>query len=269
MPQRRKTTLTAEQLRTLVARLPAILAGYVPAYQDVSEGFQLRVAVAFLERVKLAFLTKARGGVGDDGISWPPLTERYLAYGRGPFSTRRAGKNAPGTVRGGERDGQQKDGFMTKAQLKRWRKVYGAALSRTVLIAPLQEAKGLAAAIAWNDAKASGVKTKLQVFGSRQVDILRDRGELFNSLSPGIIVALPNGSASRSAVPPGQIVLHSPGRMIVGTNVKHADYHHNAKRASRLRKLWPQDLPSAWAEYITKQSRKGVIAVVEYLLRAA
>lgn len=260
------TNLPPDEFRRRVRMVAGMIAGTAPDPLNIGYGFRLRIAVAFLEKVKLAFIVKSRGGTDDAGISWPKLSPQYLAYGRGPFSSRRAGKSAPGLVRGGDRDGQQKDGFMTKAQLKRWRRDFAQALKWLVLFVPIDEAKGRAAKIAWANAKAAGVRTKLDVFGSRDVDILRDRGELFNSLSPGILV--PAGLGVRYEPPNAdQVLTESGGVQRVGTNVAHAGAHHNPKRKGfPQRRLWPESLPDSWASYLIRQASSGLSAALRIWL---
>lgn len=264
MIDRRRTRLTSDELRAIVHSLPAILSGHVPQYRRIAEGFQLRMAVAFLERVKLAFLRKASGQIGDDGISWPPLSREYLAYSRGPASSRRAGGKSPGT-----HNGKQNDGYMSADQLAQWKRTFARSMKFLALQMDVAAAKGRAAQIAWAEAKRAGVKTKLEVLGSRPHQILRDRGELFNSLSPGVVVQSADGGADLQNKPEGQVVLHSPGRMAVGTNVAHAEYHHKAKKGNRLRRLWPETLPAPWAAYIAKQAKGGIVAAINILVRAA
>lgn len=259
-----ETPLDREQFQAAIQALPGILSGRLPDPRGIALAFRLRVAVAFLEKVKEAYIVKSRGGTGEDGISWPPLTPQYLAYGRGPFSTRRAGRRAPGTVQGGPRDGQPKDGFMSPSDLKRWRQVYGQVFARLAQQVPLPEARARAAKIAWAMAKKAGVRTKLDVFGSREVDVLRDRGILFNSLSPGVIV--PAGSTLAYDAPPGQVLEQSPGQTRVGTNVAYAGAHHRGKNPRRLRRLWPDSLPDSWAAYCARHGRDALIPAIRLLL---
>jgi hypothetical protein len=255
------------RVRDLAAGLPAMLAGSRHA-SALSHGIKLRVAVAFLMHVKEAFIVKARGGTGDDGITWPPLTKEYLAYGRGPFSTREAGRSAPGKVKGGKRAGQQKDGFMSPAELKQWRQIFYKNFARLRITLPEKEAKSFAAAIAWARMKERGVRTKLDVFGNRKVDILRDRGILFNSLSPGDLSTRPDGAATYNH-PPGQVVYDVAGGLLVGTNVDYARYHHYAKDPKRRRRLWPDELPASWLAHITRQVRSGIADAVAILAKGA
>lgn len=129
-----------------------------------------------------------------------------------------------------------------------------------------QKAKNIAAAIAWKDAKANGAKTMLEVYGHRKVDILRDTGVLFNSLSPGEIVG---SSADASYAPaPNQIVQDRPGELIVGTNVRYARAHQFGIRVPQ-RKILPDPgtIPASWLAYFARQAIGGFVAAMHLLAR--
>lgn len=247
------TRLSRRELRGRLAALPQVLSGRAPDPLGIGRGFLLRLAVAFLSKIKLAFIVKARGGTDEAGISWPPLSKKYLAYGRGPKSTRTAGKLAPGG----------KDGFMSKAQLQQWRRTFARNLAWLAADMPLAEAKARAASIAWAQAKRAGVRTKLDVFGNREVEILRDRGLLFNSLSPGVLVE--QGASAQYAPPENQIVDLVPGAIAVGSNVEYFKYH------LKRRPVWPkpEQIPASWHEDMNAAAKSGLPVAIELIARAA
>lgn len=235
-------------------RIPGILAGTESDPAGIRDAMRTRITFAFFSLVKEAFIVKARGGTDEAGIKWPTLSEKYLAYQR-PMNGRqppKAGKLAPGG----------NDGFMTKKQLAKWRKDFSGAVKWLALQLPLKEAKGRAAAIAWSKAKESGVKTKLAVFGQRDVEILRDRGILFNSLSPGQV----SGDAYEPA--DDQIFENTQDKLIVGTNVEYAFYH---QVSPGLRPFWPQDgnLPQSWTEEIVEVAVSGIEVIGELIKKGA
>ncbi len=253
------TVFTAAQNRKeivdLIRQLPGILSGRAADVDGIGRGFRVRLGFAFLSIIKEAFIVKSRGGTDEAGISWPPLSREYLAYtrpmatapGQGSRSPPKAGGLAPGG----------KDGFMTEAQLRKWRQVFRQAvahLSVTTWVEPWQ-IEPHAAAIAWADAKRSGVRTKLEVFGTRQVEILRDRGILFNSLSPGTIVD--EGITASYAPPEDQVFRELPGELLVGTNVEYAEYH---QVRPGTRPIWPKDgdLPDVWVVEIAEVAATGL-----------
>lgn len=253
------TRLRRDELRTRLAEIPRILSGRLPDKLGIARGFMLRLAVAWLSKIKQAFIVKARGGTDECGISWPPLSKKYLAYGRGPKSTRTAGKLSPGG----------KDGFMSKAQLKQWRRTYARNLAWLATDLPLSEAKSQAARIAWAEAKRAGVKTKLEVFGNREVEILRDRGLLFNSLSPGVLSE--RGPSADYEPPEGQIVNLSPGELAVGSNVEYLKYHQGTPEKPGRRRIWPSasEIPVSWIEDMNETAASGLPIAIEMIARAA
>jgi hypothetical protein len=173
--------------------------------------------------------------------------------GQGSRSPPKAGGLAPGG----------KDGFMTEAQLARWRRVFGMHLARLAAAGTLDtpEIEGAAAAMAWNDAKRSGVKTKLEVFGTREVEILRDRGILFNSLSPGTFAE--SGVDASYSPPDGQVVrLDLPGEFFVGSNVDYL-FFHQVQPGDRP--VWPKDgnLPEIWLIEIAEVGASGLQNLLE------
>lgn len=245
------------ELRTMVYRLGAILAGREADTSHIARGFLLALGVAALSDIKDAFVTKSRGGTDEMGIKWPALSRAYLAYGR-RFGrgekvglTRAAGLDpklnrfAPGRDKG----------LLTKDQLKRWREIFARMVPRFYMsTGNIQFAKTRAAQIAWATLKREGAKTKLEVFGSRQAEILRDTGVLLNSLSPGIMGGSPgpNASYSKPSLAGGeqQIFELSAAQVSVGTTVAHAAAHNKPIKATVPRRQFlPDDasqVPEVW-----------------------
>ncbi len=179
MPIRVTFNGTAQQAAATLSRLPGILAGTAPDPQGIARGLQLRLGTALLSKVQQAFVTKARGGTGSDGIRWQPLKQETI-------DRRRVGKRKGGSV-----------------------------------------------------------------------EILRDTGELFRSLSPGI--------DDRPSGAPGQVFDTPPGKVRVGTNKK--PWHHRGV-PGRLpaRPLWPDVLPPAWTAALAKTAQRGVVRAIVVLL---
>ena len=250
---------TRAELRNLTYRLGAILAGREADTVGVARGFLLSLGVAALSDIKDAFVTKARGGTDEMGITWPPLSKKYLAYGR-RFGrgekvglTRAAGLDpklnrfAPGRGKG----------LLTKAELERWRQIFSRTWPRFyVSTGSIVYAKAMAARIAWATLKKEGAKTKLEVFGNRQAEILRDTGILLNSLSPGIVSGTPGPNASYNKPTPAggeqQIFELSAGQVAVGTTVAYAAAHNKPIKATVPRRQFlPDDasqVPETWWE---------------------
>lgn len=241
-------TGTREQLRKLLSQLPAALAGADDPY-GIARGIQLRGGIALLSKIQQAFIVKSRGGTGDDGIKWPPLKRSTIAQRRTTGTERKALGIGGTRVRG----------LLTPAQDRRWRQIFGSRLAKLRLVMSDGAAKAKAAQIAWAILKSEGAQTKLQVLGGRQVDILRDTGELFRSLTPGV-EDQPSGAD-------GQVFRVPPGRVIVGSNKK--PWHH-AGIPGKLptRPLWPLDgrLPAAWQQAVADAMRRGIGVAILLLL---
>ena len=117
------------------------------------------------------------------------------------------------------------------------------------------DAKVRAAQIAWATLKREGARTKLEVFGHRQVEILRDTGVLLNSLSPGKLSQ--SGNATIYSPPSGdggdeQIMQATGNGVIVGTTVAYAGAHQYGVPAKGLpaRPFLPDPnrIPALWKE---------------------
>jgi hypothetical protein len=227
-----------EQAQQLARRLALILTGREPDTQHIARGVYLTLGFAALSDIKADFIVKARGGTGEDGNKWRPLKPSTIAYGRrfGPGEQSRL-KKAAGLGKANRFGIGQNTGLLTAAQKKRWQQIFGTRLQRFLLSMSPKEAKAKAAAIAWTILKREGAKTKLEVFGNRQVEILRDTGILFNSLSPG---ELTNPGPAAVYTPPSsdggaaQVFQLLNNGVIVGTNVPYAGAHQNGNAAKGI-----------------------------------
>lgn len=240
----------ADVRRTVRQTVAALAGGPDPG--GVARGLQLRLGVALLSKVQQAFIVKSRGGVGEDGIQWQPLKRATIAQRR----TSAGERKALGIT------GKRVRGLLTADEDKRWRRIFATRKSYFMAKFGLSDAAASerAAKIAWATLKAEGAKTKLEVLGNRQVDILRDTGELFRSLSPGVD-ATPSGAD-------GQIFETPPGQVIVGTNKK--PWHHTGIPGKLpARPLWPTDgrLPVAWWDALLRVIQMGALRALELALR--
>lgn len=245
------------ELEAFVRRLPSILTGQARDEHGVVPAMHAGIGLTFLALVQTAFEIKGRGGVDDAGESWAPLSAKYLAYKR-PVTGRkppRAGKFAPGGLK---KNGKQPDGYMTRAQLKQWNRIYGGVLNRLIGRYPIDQAQAIAAGRAWNTMKALGVKTKLDTFGARRpgqdYQTLVDTGALRRSLQPGTVAT--NGIYQpRNG---DQVYDSQPRRVVIGSRLRYASYHHNG-RGTRQRRLWPERFPSSWWRQILGAVRQGCL----------
>ena len=252
-----------ETAKQLARRLVDILAGRSDDSQRIARGVFLSIGFAALGSIKRDFLTKSRGGTGEDGVKWAPLSKEYLAYGRewgekrgsgrrfGP-GEKKALKAAAGLDKTHRFGVTGNRGLLTKEQKKRWEEIYGAKRTRLSLSMPFVEAESFAARIAWSTIKREGAATMLEVFGSRQVDILRDTGVLFNSLSPGQLDGVGPDAVYTKPTEDGvglqEFELKNNG-VIVGTNVPYALYHQFGTSRMPARPFLPTgDVPDKWAQ---------------------
>ena len=285
-------TTTSDQkatLRQLIRNLPAILAGRHPDVGGIAHGFKTRIGFAILNLIVPNFDDLGRGLSGADGDKWKPLSPQYLAYGRRFGRGEQAQlKKQAGLGRehryapGGDK------GLLTKDQLKLWRAVYARKLAQYAMKEDTEDAKSHAAAVAWMVVKSKGGKTKLEVFGNRQVQILVDTGRGRASLTPGTITETggPNAEYQKPA-PVVKTVQTEGGKLevtlngegdqvfdtskpdcvVVGTNVGYMGAHHRGgthpKNKLSRRRLWPENFPSPWWDNILGTAISGLVRITE------
>jgi hypothetical protein len=235
-----------------VRRVARQLAGREVAPAGLVVRVLLPAAMVLLSKIQLAFIAKSRRQPSEDGIAWKELSPRTVAARR----TTKAELKSLGV------GGKRVRGLLTPAEDKRWRAIFASRLAAFRAMGMDEgAARGRAAANAWAILKSEGAKTKLQVLGSRVVDIGRDTGVLLRSLTPGIRLdptgaAPPQVGTSAPAVD-GQIVdLSVPGRLTVGTTVPYAPRFH------AQRPLWPTTgrLPEPWRAALAAAILRGLAA---------
>jgi hypothetical protein len=256
-----------QQAREVMYQLVAMLAGRTADTHNLARGVFYAVGFSVLSDVKTDFIAKARGGTGADGRKWRPLSKEYLAYGRrfGP-GEQAALKKQAGLGKAHRYAPGGNLGLLTAAQLRRWKQIFAAALARLRMSSDdsLRELKARAAMIAWAQLKREGAKTKLEVYGNRQVEIGRDTGILFNSLSPG---ELSGGAASMVYTKPSvdggeqQVFQSLSNGIIVGTNVPYAGPFN------KLRPFLPkgEEMPIAWQENMATTANVALLAAAKHL----
>jgi hypothetical protein len=240
---------TRADLVRLLQHIPAVLGG-APDPNGIARGIQLRAGNVLVSKVQQAFIVKSRGGTGEDGIKWKPLKRETIAQRR----TTRSERKALGIT------GTRVRGLLTPAQDRRWRQIYGSRLARLLASGVGGgEARATAARIAWAILKSEGAMTKLDVLGGRQVDILRDTGELLRSFTPGV-EDKPSGAD-------GQVFKLEPSRVIIGSNKK-PQHHTGIPGRLPARPFWPPDgsLPRPWSEAILGSIQRGMVRAIVLLV---
>lgn len=228
--------------RQFVHLVALSLAGKATDQYQIARGVFVTLGFAALSSIKQDFIVKSRGGVGQDGEQWKPLRKEYLAYQRrfGP-GEKAALKKAAGVDGKTQRFGVGGNGgLLTAAQKKRWGQIFATRFHRFLLSMDAGSAKAKAAAIAWATIKREGAKTLLEVFGNRTVEINRDTGVLFNSLSPGEL----SGSGAQSDYQPvaDQVFDLMDNGVIVGTSVPYGEH------VNKQRSFLPTTVPDNWEQ---------------------
>lgn len=240
------------ELLALARALAAGVAGAGPDLGGVVGAALTPAGVALLAKVRDAFLAKSRGGAGDDGVTWPKLSPRTLAYSRKPPGAAERGRMGLG--------GKRVRGLLSPAEDRKWRAVYAHTLAH-LRARNVGNAEALAAARAWAVLKAAGAQTKIAALGNRPADVLRDRGRLLRSLEPG---------TEHSPRPAEQVFEVGGGRLAVGSAVPYAGRHQEGDpgRGLPARKLWPDgpELPPAWEEAVGEALARGYSAALARLV---
>lgn len=239
---------TPADASALISRIPRMLAGIEPDTANIVRGIRLRVGVACLSQIQQDFITKSRGGIGRDGIKWPPLKPATIAARRTSAAERKSLGIAKNTVRG----------LLTPAQDKRWRGIFASTFARLRLVMGDGAAKAQAAATAWAILKREGAKTRIGTLGNRDVDILRDTSVMFRSISPGV--------EDRPSGADGQIFRVEPDSVVVGTSEK--PWHQRGNNRLPARPIWPADdtIPPAWWPAIVDAAKTGVLRAILLIL---
>lgn len=248
--------MTRQQLQETIRTLPLLLNGHAADTTGLVRGLQLRTGVEALSLIKNSFVAKASGGADEAGDRWPKLSPRTVAYGRRypGLAAKRAAAKAEG------RPGRP---LLTKKQNERWKQIYANAL-RGIMGKmhgpPGPDEKGHAAAYAWLTIKEEGGKTIFGEYADAPHEILRDTGQLLNSLSPG--VDGPSGHENQI------FDVSTAGTVIVGTNRKGAADHHTGANGKPERRLWPrvERWPARWWGNLIGALRDGAAEVLQRLL---
>ncbi len=259
MGQEIHTQATRGEVRALIWALIQGLSGSGSDHAQLVRGIKLRVGLTALGLITKAFDDKSQHQTGEDGIKWAELSPATIAARRLNVGDRQMLKGM------GIKNRDALRPFLTPAQDRRWKMLF--ATRKSWLMAKGADegtASAIAAASAWTILKAEGARTKLEVLGSRLVEIGKDTGRLAMSVSPGITdpssfpldADPPEPDTVPESQPGDRILRDEPGAVVVGSNVEYAARFH-AKRP-----LWPQSLPSSWTERLTEVCRGAVLEAI-------
>lgn len=247
------------------------LTGKSPDRGHYARSVFYAIGFAALMDIQAAFLVKSRGGTGEDGVTWPPLSKEYLAYQRRFGDGEQAAlKRKAGLNKSHHLGVHGKGGLLTKAQQKRWYALYYGKVGSFAARMEVTEAQSFAAALAWNAIKAEGAKTKLEIFGNRIVDILQDTRVLFDSLSPGYF----DGTVYDKPVTNGgeqQVFTALTDGIVIGTNVPYAAAHNYGypKGGIPKREFLPEVVPQIWSDRWAKAGTDALEIVLSRSLQGA
>lgn len=253
----------------VVQQLAAMLTGRAQDNDQIARGFMLALGFAALSDIRAAYIEKARGGTDAMGIKWQPLAPETIANRRVGPGAKKARISVSDTA------GQRLD-KITQAQLVRDRerirnRETKKAFRRFQLSLPRAEALRRARIVGGLKATADTGKTKVQTLGNRDVEILRDTGILFNSLSPGLL----QGARYQKPTDQGgeqQIMETFPGELIVGTNVPYATTHQRGDPSRNVpaRPFLPGDnypVPQIWWDRWLRAANAALVSSIQILFR--
>ena len=245
------------EVEALIRSIPKAITGG-PDPHGIGRGFRMRVAFGFVGLIARNFDNLGQGKAGDDGDKWPPNTPEYLAYQKGPKSSRRGKgrvnrwKDKPGS------------GELTVKQRKQWARFYRQGLLALESRMSIDEAKQAAAAFAWKRIKAQGGGTLLERYGNREDTILVDEGIGRRSLQPGEL-SESDVDAKYSSPDSSQVFDDEAPQVFVGTRVPYMVAHHRGSGNLPKRRLWPREFPDWWWEEILGLAMSGLRRIPEVL----
>lgn len=228
---------TRAGVRRQVDRLRLMLAGREADTLGIAVGFSSAIGFGALSDIKDAFVTKTRdGGTDDMGIRWPPLKPETIAR-------RRVGDGDLKTPTIKLRE-DVKNRYLRSKEAK-------ALRARLTLSLGAAKANERVRQIAGQLTTSKTGTTRVEALGYRDVDILRDTGVLFNSLSPGQVAVGPGNSYQKPTGKGGdhQIFKADPARVVVGTNVPYAKIHDKGGGKIPRRQILPDNggqVPKLW-----------------------
>jgi phage gpG-like protein len=248
---------TSEDARRAIKQVFGQLTGKTPDHGGLARSVFYALGFQALSDVSEAFIVKSQGGTDEAGISWPPLSKKYLAYGRRFGRGEKAAlKRDAGLGRQHHRGIGGNAGLLNAQQQKRWKHIFAKNLTWLAARYDIGTAKGIAAGMAWNQLKAEGAKTMLEVYGNRKVDILRDTGVLFNSISPGYFDGNDYEKPHREGGEQQVFTALADG-IIVGTNVPYAGAHDKGSGVPK-REIFPKAIPTVWMQRLADVGMQAI-----------
>lgn len=246
---------TRQEAKQAIRSVVSMVGGNEPDTLGVKRGVALSMGFAVLSDVKDAYVEKARGGTGEDGVKWAPLKPETIR-------NRRIGP------------GDKKANPDIAAREKEVKKRVKQLVGRYLVSMPPKMALETAKRVAQSQITRETKKTTVNVYGGRSVEILHDTGILMNSLSPGV---LSGDGLNVNYSPPTQqggeqqLFDVTDNGFIVGTNVAYAATHQygSTKKNIPARPFLPTNgqVPAVWWRRWLDVARAAVLEGIKLSLQ--
>lgn len=221
-----------------------------PLARDVATA----IGFAALADISDDYVVKSRRGVGKIGGKWPELSPITIA-----------------NRRIGPKDLQNPAIALRKKIVDKFTKFYYV---KFLVSMDAATAKKKASRLANLMATKITGKSKVATLGDREVEILRDTGRGFNSLSPGMIAPAPSGwNYQKPSEEGGEDQIFEPGDGLIriGTNVEYMEYHMTGTDRMPARPFLPgkdEPIPEEWRENWKDAAKNALIIGFEYYLKS-
>jgi hypothetical protein len=250
---------TADQLKKSLRQMVAVLAGDAPDAIGIANGFYISIGLAALSDIHEAYVIKSRGGRCAMGYKWEKLAESTIK-GRKKKQGHKARTSALRKVR------------------KKMVEVHTKILERSkfdgyLLTMSEKQARAKIKKLAEGRVTRNFGFTSKQVESGQAVEILRDRGILLNSLTPGMM----SGSVTNMSysTPPGegggeQVFEFPQGSIFIGTKVKYAGVHQHGSKKRKIpaRPFLPvkdKDIPASWRANWVNAGKESVSSIIKVI----
>lgn len=227
---------TKAELRRQIYHLVAIMSGRASDENHIGKQFAMAIGYQFLADIHNAYDEKARGRIDDMGYQWAPLSPITLFRRRN-----QSGQPNEAAQRKLERLQKSRKGFLRDREQEHLLYLTSIGYNPDSRLS-----KKIARQVA--EAKYSSQESMLSAAAAGDVEILKDTGVLFGSLTPGVLQGF---HYSKPTVPGGedQIFDVNPGEVILGTSVEYGHHHQHGTSRIPARPFLPvkaEDVPAIW-----------------------
>jgi hypothetical protein len=207
------------------------------------------IAHSLYQSIYSAFLVKSSHGTDSLGNYWKDIKPETKAYSR---PKARIGLTLPGP---------KYRPTLPPGLDKVWRRVYARNFSRLALVMDEDDARGIAAAKAWNTVKDMGAWTLIGTLGVKQMPLLNRTGRLEESLVPNPLSSGGFGAGQYEPANADQIFRIASGSLEIGTKVEYAE------AVSVKRPIWPRRI-GPWMEQAVEAGRDAIFTHLRIVIAA-